>query len=91
MSDTKRLVSLKLSEYKFLFNTKDEFYGKDFKNNYKFINGAVNRMLKNKESEEYILSFINDCIKFHKTSYSLLTLSQDEYFKLIKEKYEQIT
>ena len=88
MEEFKKQLSLKISEYESLFNTEDEFYGKDFKNNCKFINGAVKRMLKNKETEEYILSFLNDCIKYHKHTYFLMSLSQDKYFDYISKKNE---
>lgn len=91
MKDFKKILSLKIAEYESLFNKEDEFYGKDFKSNCKFINGAIKRMLKSKESEEYILSFIDDCIKFHRSTFSLLGLSQDEYFKRINEKYKNHT
>ena len=56
MKDFKKIISLKISEYESLFNKEDEFYGKDFKSNCKFINGAIKRMLKSKETEEYILA-----------------------------------
>lgn len=85
MSDLKKQISLKLCEYESLFSDgNNEFYGKDFRSNYKFVNGAINRMLKQKESPQEILKFINDCIKYHKKSYGLLLLSQNEYFKIIK-------
>jgi hypothetical protein len=83
MSEFKKILSLKISEYESLFNTKDYYYGKDFKNNCKFINGAVKRMLKSKETEEYILSFLDDCIKCHKNTYYLMTLPRDKYFEAI--------
>ena len=77
----KKEISLKLSEYKYMFDENDIYYGQDFKNNYKFINGAINKMIKQNLNEEYILVFINDCIKYHKNSWVKLQLPLDEYFK----------
>ena len=84
MSDLKKQISLKLCEYQAIFSNSDsEFYKQDFTSNCKFVNSAINRMLKKKEPPQEILNFINDCIKYHKKSYGLLLLSQDEYFKII--------
>lgn len=84
MSEFKKQISLKLCEYESLFKNNDnEFYKKDFKNNCKFINSAIKRMLKQNDPQQEILNFINDCIKYHKKSYGLLLLTQDEYFKII--------
>jgi hypothetical protein len=88
MKEFKKILSLKLSEYENLFSTDDDYYGKDFKSNCKFINGAVKRMLKNKETEDYILGFLDDCIKYHKHTYYLMLLSQNEYFKAICQRYK---
>jgi hypothetical protein len=88
MKEFKKILSLKLSEYENLFNTEDDYYGKDFKSNCKFINSTVKRMLKNKETEDYILSFLDDCIKYHKNTYYIMSLSQKEYFEVINQKYK---
>ena len=83
----KKQVSLKLSEYYSLFDEKDLYYGQDIKNNNKFLEGVIKSMIKSKETEEYITSFIEDCIRFHKESYGKLISSQESYFKMILFKY----
>lgn len=62
----------KLEEYKGLLNFKDKFYGKDLKNNYKFIKGSVKRLINKKVSETEIIKFLEDTIRIHKSSYGLL-------------------
>lgn len=58
-------VVKKLEEYKNLLDFNDEYYGKDFKSNYKFVTWAVNKMRKNKTAEEEICIFIQDTIDIH--------------------------
>lgn len=57
------------AQYKALLNFKDEYYGKDFKSNYKFIEDAVKRMIKQKEPIESIKTFLQDAIDVHKRTY----------------------
>lgn len=65
-------ILTKLEEYKSLLNFSHEFYGKDLKNNYKFIDKAVKKFIKKGISTEEILEFLDDTIKTHKSSYGLL-------------------
>jgi len=59
----------KLNEYKSLLDFDHEDYGKDFKNNYKFINWAVKKMFKNRTDEKEIMNFLKDTIEVHKRTY----------------------
>lgn len=59
-------INTKLEEYKSLMKFEDEIYGKDHKANYKFVNWAVKRMIKKKESVIEILSFLEDSIRIQK-------------------------
>ena len=63
------MINEKLQEYKSLLNFNDEYYGKDFKSNYKFITWAVNKMNKRRVNELEIIAFIQNTIAIHKEIY----------------------
>lgn len=65
-------INVKLEEYKMLLDFNHEYYGKDLKNNYKFINKAVKIFIKKGISTEEVLMFLEDTIRIHKNSYGLL-------------------
>lgn len=59
----------KLQEYESLLDFKDEYFGKDYKNNLKFIKYAVNKFLKQNTKQVEIIQFIQDTIDIHKRVY----------------------
>ena len=63
------MIDTKLEEYRNLLDFKHEDYGKDFKNNYKFIKWAVNRMRKQNTDKNETIKFIEQTIKIHKQIY----------------------
>lgn len=56
-------------KYESLLDFNNEYYGKDFKANAKFISSAVNRMFKQKVDIEEIKQFIKDAIDIHIRAY----------------------
>lgn len=64
----KEIVILQ-AQYEALLDFNNEYYGKDFKSHSKFISGAINKMLKNKEPIEDIKSFLEDAIDVHTKNY----------------------
>ena len=63
-------VYIKLDEYKSLLDFKDEYRGKDCKNNFKFIKQSINKMVKHKETELDITNFLEDTIDVCKKAYN---------------------
>jgi hypothetical protein len=61
----------KLEEYKSLLDFNNEDKKKDFKGNFKFIQWAVKKMIKNKEIEIDIIKFIQDAIDIHTRTYNV--------------------
>ena len=55
----------KLEEYRSLLDFNNEYMKKDYKNNFKFIKWAVNKMIKNKEVEKDIMQFLQDTMDIH--------------------------
>lgn len=79
-------IIIKLDEYKKLCNFENVDYKNFFKSNFRFINDVVKRMLKTKESEDEIIKFLNDCIRFHSKTYKVLLMPDEEYGKYMASK-----
>lgn len=62
----------RLENYKNSLDFKHEYYGKDLKNNFKFISNAIKRFLKQGMSFDEINRFLNDSIEVYDSSYGLL-------------------
>lgn len=71
----------RLNEYKKLLDFNNEFYKKDFKNNYKFTSSSVKKMIKKNEDSEVIISFLKNIIKIQKEWNKYIELSLNDYIK----------
>jgi hypothetical protein len=59
----------KLDEYVSILNFDHEFYGKDCKNNLRFIRWSIKKLIKEQYTNEQLCDFIQMTINIHKQSY----------------------
>lgn len=64
------LIEKKLEEYKSMLDFNNDYFKKDFSNNFKFIKQAVKKFRKDSLEEKKIMQFIQDTIDIHKRIYS---------------------
>jgi len=57
------------SRYYMMTHTKEGFHKKTFISNYKFIYGAIGRLLKSNTSDDEMLEFMQDLIEVHQRNY----------------------